>query len=73
MTRIFKAARRTFSTSAVWRGVAQAFDVNGAIACKRLREYRTITVGEAIARDWSAVGGSFRRAVDRSRAVHGWD
>lgn len=54
------------------RGYAQAFDLTGAIASRRLRSIQARTAGEALARDWANVGGDLRQVTTRwIRERHG--
>jgi hypothetical protein len=58
--------------SASARGFAQALDLTGAIASRRLREIKSRTVGDAIAGDWARIGGDLRYVTSRwMRKVNG--
>ena len=55
------------------RGMAQAMDLTGAVAHRRLARFRARRrgVGGALGRDWSAVGRDLAFALRRYRELHG--
>ena len=58
--------------SASARSFAQALDLTGAIASRRLQKIKSRTAGEALAGDWARIGGDLRAVTTRwAREVDG--
>ena len=59
--------------SAFVRGMAQAMDLTGGIARRRLARFRAPrrSVGGALGGDWSVVGRDLAFALRRYRELHG--
>jgi hypothetical protein len=66
-----KTVSRIFD-AAFLRGMAQAMDLTGGIARRRLARFRTRGrgVGGALGADWSAVGRDLSIAMQRYRELH---
>jgi len=67
-----RTASRIFD-GAVLRGMAQAMDLTGGIARRRLARFRAPrrSVGGALGGDWSAIGRDLAFALRRYRELHG--
>ena len=58
--------------SASVRGFAQALDLTGAIASRRLHDIKSRTAADALAGDWARIGGDLRYVTSRwIRTVNG--
>jgi len=66
------APPRMFS-GAFFQGMAQALDLTGGMARRRLARYRARrrSTGGALASDWSAIGHDLSLALRRYRELHG--
>jgi hypothetical protein len=60
-------------SGACFRGMAQAFDLTGGMARRRLARFRADrnSVRRALAADWAAVGGDLSIALRRYGELHG--
>ncbi|HEV7588459.1 MAG TPA: hypothetical protein VGO40_10120 [Longimicrobium sp.] len=67
-----RTVSRIFDAAFV-RGMAQAMDLTGGIARRRLARFRTRRRGAsgALGGDWSAVGRDLTLALQRYRELHG--
>ena len=67
-----RTGSRIFDAAFV-RGMAQALDLTGGIARRRLAQFRARrrSVGGALGSDWAAIGGDLSIALQRYRELHG--
>lgn len=58
-----------FDSAFLW-GMAQAFDLGGGLARRRLARFRQRSVRGALASSWAAVGHDLSTALRRYREQH---